>query len=94
MVKATLQDAEGNIDAIAQANRSFDAGGGYTIGAWEAIFENVAADLVSDLKASVSGAIADWEYPAGYLILCGIAFLVIGDGKDRPNGGGHDTSID
>lgn len=35
VVEATLLDAEGNVDATAQANRSVDAGGGYTIGAWK-----------------------------------------------------------
>jgi hypothetical protein len=55
VVEATLLDAEGNVDATAKANRSVDAGGGYTIGAWKKIFENVSADLVSDLKANISG---------------------------------------
>jgi len=55
VVEATLLDAEGNVDATAKANRSVDAGGGYTVGAWKKIFENVSADLVSDLKANISG---------------------------------------
>ena len=55
VVEATLLDNEGNVDATAKANRSVDAGGGYTVGAWKKIFENVAADLVSDLKANISG---------------------------------------
>lgn len=55
VVEATLLDAEGNVDATAQANRSVDAGGGYTIGAWEKIFKDVAADLVSDLKVNILG---------------------------------------
>jgi hypothetical protein len=56
VVEATLLDVEGNVDASAQANRSVDAGGGYTTGAWEKIFKNVAADLVSDLKVNITGA--------------------------------------
>lgn len=56
VVEATLLDAEGNVDATAKANRSVDAGGGYTIGAWKKIFEDVSADLVSDLKANISGS--------------------------------------
>lgn len=55
VVEATLLDADGNIDATAQANRSVDAGGGYTIGAWKTIFGDVASDLVSDLKARITG---------------------------------------
>lgn len=55
VVEATLLDADGNVDATAKANRSVDAGGGYTIGAWKEIFGNVSADLVSDIKANISG---------------------------------------
>jgi hypothetical protein len=55
VVEATLLDADGNVDATAQANRSVDFGGGYTIGAWKGVFEDVAADLVSDLKATITG---------------------------------------
>jgi hypothetical protein len=56
VIEATLLDAEGNVDATAQANRSVDAGGGYTTGAWKEVFEDVAADLVSDLKVNITGA--------------------------------------
>ncbi len=52
VVEAILLDSNGNIDATAQANRSVDAGGGYTIGAWKEIFTNVSADLVSDLNTN------------------------------------------
>ena len=55
VVEATLLDAQGNVDATAQANRSVDFGGGYTVGAWEKVFETVAADLVADLKARITG---------------------------------------
>ena len=56
VVEATLLDREGNVDATAQANRSVDAGGGYTIGAWQSIFGNVAADLVTDLRTNIKKA--------------------------------------
>jgi hypothetical protein len=55
VVEATLLDAAGAVDATAQANRSVDAGGAYTIGAWENIFDDVAGDLVADLKMKISG---------------------------------------
>lgn len=55
VIEATLLDAEGDVDATAQANRSVDAGGGYTIGAWQTIFNDVAGDLVADLKMKISG---------------------------------------
>ena len=55
VVEATLLDDQGNVDATAQANRSVDAGGGYTVGAWENIFDDVAADLVADLKSKIKG---------------------------------------
>lgn len=59
VVEATLLDDDGNVDATAQANRSVDFGGGYTIGAWKRVFEDVAADLVSDLKATITGVPAE-----------------------------------
>ncbi len=55
VIEATLLDAAGNVDATAQANRSVDAGGAYTIGAWENIFDDVAGDLVADLKMKTGG---------------------------------------
>ncbi len=59
VIEALLLDAEGNVDATAQANRSVDAGGGYTTGAWKEIFEDVAADLVADLKVNITGIKTD-----------------------------------
>ena len=55
VIEATLLDTEGNVDATAQANRSVDAGGAYTIGAWQSIFDDVAGDLVAELKMKISG---------------------------------------
>ena len=59
VVETTLLAAEVNIVATALANRTVDASGDNTIGAREGIFENVAADLVSALKATVSGVTTD-----------------------------------
>lgn len=56
VIEATLLDSEGNVDATAQANRSVDAGGGYTIGAWKSIFEDVAEDLVEELRTNIRKA--------------------------------------
>lgn len=35
------------------AKRTVDAGGGYTIGAWETIFKSVADDIVTELGEQV-----------------------------------------
>lgn len=48
-VEGTLRDA-GRQVATLTARRSVDAGGAYTIGAWESIFGSVAEDLVAELK--------------------------------------------
>jgi hypothetical protein len=32
-----------------------DAGGAYTVGAWQSIFDDVAGDLVAELKMKISG---------------------------------------
>lgn len=38
------------------AKRTVDAGGAYTIGAWETIFKNVADDVIVKLGELVRGA--------------------------------------
>ena len=48
-VEATLVDANERVLAESQATRSVGAGGGYTIGAWKAVFSDVADSLVADL---------------------------------------------
>lgn len=53
VVECQLLDSEGNVDAVAQANRSVDFGGGYTAGAWKKIFDDVAVDLVSELSSRI-----------------------------------------
>jgi len=55
-IHCELVDAEGNVDAMADARRTVDAGGAYTIGAWESIFNQVAKDLVEDLRKQKAGA--------------------------------------
>jgi hypothetical protein len=37
----------------ADAKRTVDAGGGYTIGAWEGIYKDVATDIVDDVSAQL-----------------------------------------
>jgi hypothetical protein len=53
VVHATLTDANNHEVGAVDAKRTVDAGGGYTIGAWESIFRDVAADVVTDLKKQV-----------------------------------------
>ena len=43
-----------------------DAGGGYTIGAWQTIFNDVAGDLVADLKRKISGVVLSPPDDGGY----------------------------
>lgn len=48
-IEATLKD-NNQIIGKANANRNIAAGGGYTIGAWKYVYDDIAADLISDLK--------------------------------------------
>ena len=48
-VEGSVKDSTGNVIASTRATESIGAGGGYTIGAWKYIFENVAEKLVDDL---------------------------------------------
>ena len=52
-VESELVDSKNNVIGRVQARRSVDAGGAYTVGAWESIFTNVAHDVVDDLEAQV-----------------------------------------
>jgi hypothetical protein len=52
-VEGDLLDPAGNIIGTVQAKRSVDAGGAYTVGAWESIFAGVAQDVVDDLAGQV-----------------------------------------
>jgi hypothetical protein len=48
-IEADLKDGE-SIVGTARANRTVAAGGAFTVGAWKAVFDDVALDLVNDLK--------------------------------------------
>lgn len=52
-VEATLKD-NNQIVGKANASRNIAAGGGYTIGAWKYVYDDIAADLISDLKKHVA----------------------------------------
>lgn len=53
IVKATLVDGERKSVGVVDAKRTVDAGGGYTIGAWEYVFQHIATDIVADLQERV-----------------------------------------
>ena len=50
VVRGTLVDAENRKVGSVEAKRTVEAGGGYTIGAWETIFRDVANDIVTRLR--------------------------------------------
>ena len=52
-VEATLFDSQEKPVASSQATRSVGAGGAFTIGAWKAVFDDVATTLVSDIKEAI-----------------------------------------
>jgi hypothetical protein len=52
-VECELVDPAGKVIGTAEAKRTVDAGGGYTIGAWKSVFSNVAHDVVDDLEKQV-----------------------------------------
>jgi hypothetical protein len=52
-VECDLLDPAGNVIGTAQAKRSVDGGGAYTVGAWESIFTSLAQDVVDDLAGQV-----------------------------------------
>ena len=51
-VHCELRDGD-KVVGVADAKRTVDAGGGYTIGAWKGIYEDVAKDIVEDLSAQL-----------------------------------------
>jgi hypothetical protein len=53
VVRGALYDSDNRKVGSVDAKRTVDAGGGYTIGAWERIFRNVADDVVSKLAEQV-----------------------------------------
>jgi hypothetical protein len=52
-VHCELRDGN-NVAGVADAKRTVDAGGGYTIGAWKSIYKDVAADIVGDISAQLN----------------------------------------
>jgi len=54
-VQSDIIDGDRLVGAV-EARRTVSAGGGYTVGAWKTIFDSVAADIVSDLRAKIPGA--------------------------------------
>ena len=43
-----------NVVGIISARRTVDAGGGYTIGAWEKVFGQLAMDIVEDVQSHIN----------------------------------------
>ncbi len=50
-VEASLSNEAGKTLAQSQATKSVGAGGGYTIGAWKRVFEDVSEALIADLMS-------------------------------------------
>ena len=50
VVRGTLVDAEKRAVGSVEAKRTVEAGGGYTIGAWETVFRDIANDIVTRLR--------------------------------------------
>ncbi|MDT8338828.1 MAG: DUF4410 domain-containing protein [Sulfurimonas sp.] len=48
-IEATLKDSS-LVVGKANATRNIAAGGGFTIGAWKTVFDDIAADVIADLK--------------------------------------------
>jgi len=49
-VETSLEDLSGNVLLQSQVTRSVGAGGGFTIGAWEEVFNDVAEQIVEDFS--------------------------------------------
>lgn len=56
VVRATLTDGNNRTVGTVEAKRTVDAGGGYTIGAWKTVFDDLARDVVGDLEAQAKRA--------------------------------------
>ena len=56
VVRATLTDTNNRNVGAVDAKRTVDAGGGYTIGAWQTIFRDLAEDIVTELAEQVKRA--------------------------------------
>jgi hypothetical protein len=52
-IRCDLKDDQNNLVGSAMANREIFAGGLYTVGAWETIFNSVANDVAEDLRDQI-----------------------------------------
>ena len=52
-IRCVLKDDKNNKVGSAVASREVFAGGGYTIGAWETVFKDVANDVAEDLREQI-----------------------------------------
>jgi hypothetical protein len=52
-IRCVLKDDKNNKVGSAMASREVVAGGGYTIGAWETVFKDVANDVAEDLREQI-----------------------------------------
>ncbi|MBW2408097.1 MAG: hypothetical protein JRF17_12055 [Deltaproteobacteria bacterium] len=52
-IRCELKDDKNNVVGKAAAIREVFAGGGYTIGAWKTVFNDVANDVAEDLRAQI-----------------------------------------
>ena len=51
-IQCDLLDSDCKVGII-EAKRTVDAGGGYTVGAWEHVFNHIAFDVVQDIKEKI-----------------------------------------
>lgn len=56
VVRGTLHDSDSRKVGSVDAKRTVDAGGGYTVGAWETVFRDVANDVIVKLAEQVRGS--------------------------------------
>lgn len=55
VVRGSLYESDNRKVGSVDAKRTVDAGGGYTVGAWETIFRNLADDVIVKLGEQVRG---------------------------------------
>ena len=55
VTESEIYTPEGVLVAKIPVNRSIAAGGGYTIGAWKTVFDDVAQEIVKVLKEQLLG---------------------------------------
>lgn len=56
VVRGALYESDDRKVGSVDAKRTVDAGGGYTVGAWQTIFRNVADDVIVKLAEQVKGS--------------------------------------